>query len=410
MNASLQEPLIRYEETSAFMTWYGSWVSSENTKRSAGAWVYTNSPDSEVNVAFTGTGVDFYGSTAPNYGKAQLKIDGVPVQTVDFYTTGYIHNHLLFSARGLEYGPHTLTLTWTGTKHASSTGTGIGFDAVDVVGGIRQAAPAGPALTRHEETDSRIVWDGTWNSASHATRSAGKWKYTNAAGSAAHIAFTGSRVDIVGSTAPNYGKALVTIDGTTQYWADFYTSGYIHNRKVLSITGLADGPHTMSIEWTGSKHSASSGTGIGLDAVDVIGTLSQAVLPGYPIVRYEETEPSILKTGTWVTSVAAKRSAGSWLYSNSSDSATEFTFSGTRVELRASLAPNYGVARVILDGAPYSMDLYSPGYIHNALGWSSGKLPDGVHTLRIEWTGTKNAASSGTGIGMDAVDIQGVLQ
>jgi len=202
----------------------------------------------------------------------------------------------------------------------------------------------------------------------------------------------------------------VTVDGTTQYWADFYTSGYVHNRKVLSITGLTNGPHTVSIEWSGTKNAASSGTGIGLDAVDIIGTIDQAVLPGYPVLRYEESEPSVTKLGTWITSDSVKRSGGSWLYTNTAESATEFTFSGTRVELRASKAPNYGIARVLVDGVPHNMDLYSSGYVHNVLAWSSGKLTDGTHPVRIEWTGTKNAASTGTGVGMDAVDIQGTLQ
>jgi len=410
MNATLAEPLLRYEETNQFLTWYGAWTPSENTKRSAGAWVYTNTQDSEVNVAFTGTGIDLFGSTAPNYGIGQVKIDGVPVQTIDYYTTGYVHNYRLFTVRDLPYGAHTLTLSWTGTKNPGSTGTGIGFDAADIVGGLRQAAPAGPALTRSEDTDSKIVWDGSWTVAAYPARSGGGWHYANSAGSAAHLAFTGSRFDIVGSTAPSYGRALVTVDGTTQYWADFYTSGYVHNKKVLSVTGLSNEPHTISIEWSGTKNASSSGTAIGLDALDVVGTMSQAVLPGYPIVRYEETEPSILKSGSWVTSVAAKRSGGSWLYSNSSGSATDLTFSGTRIEMRVAKAPNYGIARVLLDGVPYSVDMYSSGYVHNVLGWSSGKIPDGVHTLRIEWTGTKNPASTGTGIGMDAVDIQGVLQ
>jgi len=165
----------------------------------------------------------------------------------------------------------------------------------------------------------------------------------------------------------------------------------------------------VSIEWTGTKNPSATGTGIGLDAVDIIGTLGQAVAPGYPVMRYEETHPSIVTTGTWAPAANVNRSAGSWLYSNATGSAVEFSFSGTRLELRASKAPSYGIARVIIDGVPHQMDLYSAAHANNVLGWSSGKLTDGTHTVRIEWTGTKNAASSGTGIGIDAVDIQGVL-
>ncbi len=54
-----------------------------------------------------------------------------------------------------------MTVEWTGTKNAASTGTGIGLDAVDITGGIKQAPPAGPALTRFEQTNTKIVYDGT---------------------------------------------------------------------------------------------------------------------------------------------------------------------------------------------------------------------------------------------------------
>lgn len=409
IDASLVQPVLRYEETHPFMSWYGAWVSSDNVKRSAGSWVYTNSMDAEMKFSFIGTGAQLFASTAPNYGIASVKVDGGAAQGVDLYTSGYLHNHPVWSVSGLEYGIHTITVAWTGTKHPASTGTGIGFDAVEAIGGIVQAPLAGPALVRHEESDARIILDGTWVEAANASRSGGKWRYTNASGSVAAVAFTGSRIDIIGSTAPNYGRALVTVDGTHEYVADFYTAGYIHNRKILSISGLDNVPHTVTIEWTGTKNSASTGTGIGLDAIEIVGSLRQAAAPGYPIASYEETDPSITATGAWIAADNAKRSAGSWIYSNTEGSAVEFEFSGTRLELRGSKAPNYGIARVVIDGVPYPMDLYSSGYIHNTLAFSSGKLSDGVHTVRIEWTGTANRASTGTGIGFDAADVQGVM-
>jgi len=410
MRASLQQVVQRYEETDARMTWYGAWASSANTKRSAGAWNFVNSADGAVNVSFNGTGIDLYGSTAPNYGKAKVTIDGTTTMTADFYTTGYLHNRKLLGVTGLANGPHTMTIEWTGTKNAASTGTGIGIDAVDITGGIRQASPAGPALTRFEQTNPMIVYDGAWAPSSNASRSGGSWAYSNTAGSAAYVAFTGTRIDIIGSTAPTYGKAKVTIDGTREYTADFYTSGYLHKRKVLGITGLSAGPHTVTIEWTGTKNGSATGTGIGIDAVDVDGTLSQAVLPGYPVVTYEETDSKIAWTGSWASSASAARSGGAWAYSNTPTSTASFTFSGTRLEYYVSKAPTYGIVRITIDGVSHNVDLYSSGYLHKALGWSSGKIADGVHTVTIEWTGSKNAASTGTGIGVDALKVQGVLQ
>ncbi len=409
IDASLPLPVLRYEETNAFMSWYGNWTPSASAKRSEGAWAYSNSLDAEMKFTFTGTAAQLFCSTAPTYGIASISVDGGAPQPVDLYTSGYLHNYPVWQVSGLQRGTHTVTLSWSGTKNPASSGTGIGVDAFEVDGGIAQAPLAGPALVRFEETNSKILLDGTWSSASNTSRSAGKWAYTNSSGSSANIAFTGTRVDIVASTAPSYGRGLLTVDGETEHWVDFYSAGYVNNRKVLSLTGLDDGPHTVSLEWTGTKNAASTGTGIGLDAIDIVGTLNQAVAPGYPIVRFEETEPSIVTTGTWAPANNAMRSGGSWIYSNTEGSALDFAFSGTRLELRVSKAPSYGVARIIVDGTPYLMDLYYAGYVNNVLGWSSGKLADGPHTVRIEWTGTKNPESSGTGIGFDAVDIQGTM-
>jgi hypothetical protein len=41
--------------------------------------------------------------------------------------------------------------------------------------------------------------------------------------------------------------------------------------------------------------------------------------------------------------------------------------------------------------------------------WSA-TLPAGVHTVKIEWTGTKNSASTGTYINTDAFDVIGTLK
>ena len=66
--------------------------------------------------------------------------------------------------------------------------------------------------------------------------------------------------------------------------------------------------------------------------------------------------------------------------------------------------------RLTIDGTSHDVDLYAPDYVNKVLAWSSGKLVDGLHTVTIEWTGTKNAASTGTGIGIDALKVQGLIQ
>jgi len=64
---------------------------------------------------------------------------------------------------------------------------------------------------------------------------------------------------------------------------------------------------------------------------------------------------------------------------------------------------------VTLDGAaPVEVDLYG-SFAFKQRVWSSGTIAEGTHTLRIDYTGTKNAASSGYTIGVDAFDVVGSL-
>ena len=76
----------------------------------------------------------------------------------------------------------------------------------------------------------------------------------------------------------------------------------------------------------------------------------------------------------------------------------------------SSTAANMGIARVVLDGgAPQSADFYEAAARHQLTIWEADGLSAGTHTLRVDWTGTKNDSSSGTKIGIDAFDITGGL-
>ncbi len=63
-----------------------------------------------------------------------------------------------------------------------------------------------------------------------------------------------------------------------------------------------------------------------------------------------------------------------------------------------------------LDGsAPVVVDLYNSGTLSQQRVWNSGTLVSGNHTIKIEWTGTKNASATATAIGVDAIEVLGSL-
>jgi hypothetical protein len=173
---------------------------------------------------------------------------------------------------------------------------------------------------------------------------------------------------------------------------------------------LPAGVHTVKIEWTGTKNSASTGTYINTDAFDVIGTLKQAVVvkDTTAVTRYQQGDSHFAYSGTWTVVSTSSASGGSFRYANKSGSSVTVKFTGTYLGWVAKKSPVYGKARVTVDGgAPVTVDLYSSYVLWVQKVWNTGTLASGTHTLRIEWTGTKNSAATDYNISVDAFDIIG---
>ena len=171
---------------------------------------------------------------------------------------------------------------------------------------------------------------------------------------------------------------------------------------------LASGAHTVRIEWTGSKSSGATDTNINVDALDIVGTLSQA--PAVQAVRYEQNDTHFAYVGMWTASSSSSASGGSFRFADSAGSAVTVTFTGSYLAWIAKKSPVYGKAKVTVDGGtPMIVDLYSPSTLWKQKVWEK-TLGPGAHTLRIEWTGTKSTSATETNIGVDAFDLIGVLQ
>ncbi|MGN7800442.1 X2-like carbohydrate binding domain-containing protein [Leifsonia sp. 22587] len=67
----------------------------------------TKTAGASVSYAFTGTGVDWIGATAPDQGVVDVYIDGKLVKRVDTHSDTRRTQQTLFSATGLRAGPHT---------------------------------------------------------------------------------------------------------------------------------------------------------------------------------------------------------------------------------------------------------------------------------------------------------------
>ena len=311
-----------------------------------------------------------------------------------------------------------MTIQWTGTKNASSSGYIVGVDAFDLLGTLVKA----PGILRYQQR--HLTYSGQWLTAYSGRYSMGSmyfadWPVT------ATVHFDGTYMAWIAKKGPQYGKATVTLDGGAPRTVDLYRKTALYKQSVYNTGVLSPGPHTVTIKWTGSKNAYARGRLIGLDAIDVMGVLTAAPAPSPPTpsvsppppplpppptaVRYEQTDPKVGYLGYWSTTSNGLASAGTCTYANSAAKLV-VGFKGTSLVWIAKKSSVYGIASVTLDDrAPVQVDLYSLTALFQQAVYNTGELTDGNHTLIIEWTGTKNPAATDFNVGADAFDITGEL-
>ena len=397
----------RYEQDDSLLNYEAAWNNVSHPSLSATTAKTTAIAGAAVNVAFSGTRLDWIGSRNTSYGKARVTVDNTASVVVDLYGT-FSFKNVLWSSGTLSPGSHVVRIEYLGEKNASSTGYTISVDAFDVVGVLTQASAPVPPGTRYEQTSTMLAYEGTWTTVSSGGLSGGSFVTATSEGAAANVAFSGTKIDWVTSKNTSYGKAKVILDGGTPEYVDLYGT-VAFKQKVWTSGTLADGTHTLRIEYGGLKNSSSSGYLVGVDAFDVIGTLTQAVPLTPPATRFEETSPLLSWEGTWTTTASTALSDGAFRTTIATGSAVNAKFQGTKITWITSRNTTYGIASVSVDGgAPVLVDLYAPMAFKQSV-WTSPTLTDGVHTLRIAFTGTKNASSTGLLVGLDALDVQGSL-
>ena len=126
---------------------------------------------------------------------------------------------------------------------------------------------------------------------------------------------------------------------------------------------------------------------------------------------YQQTDPLITYLGTWDTRWDSRASVNTFLFASAQGAAARMRFTGTSVQLFAKTGPVYGNMTVTIDAGTSQartedVDLYSSGEVFKVPVLTQGAgLTAGEHTLTIECLGTKEPASGGTVVDIDAVRI-----
>ena len=238
------------------------------------------------------------------------------------------------------------------------------------------------------EQGSEAVTYG-WRTVKKTGTYGGSYVSEHLAGATASFSFSGKKVTWFTVTGPSHGKASVWIDGRPKGTFDQYSAS-VRTKVARSFTGLARGPHTITVRVLGQARSPR-----GTDAQVAV----DAFQGGGRIIW---TPP--LRT-TWQPANASGASGGSVAVSDQARTTVALTFRGSGVRWQTVRGPDQGRAQVFIDGALVkTVDNYSAATTTGVLRSITG-LTAGVHQLLIVVKGEARPASDGTKVSVDRFSI-----
>src|SRR5580765_6127319 len=174
-------------------------------------------------------------------------------------------------------------------------------------------------------------------------------------------------------------------------------------------------PYSISVDTTNSSDGQHTLTAVARDAAGntttaaVTVTVANAAPPPPQSRRFEDTDPSVTYTAGWRSDTYAALSGGGATASDQAGAQATFTFTGTSVSWIGGRWIEEGIARVFLDGAFVAeVDTYSKTKEVQVPLFTAVGLANTSHTLTIEVTGQKNAASNFAFVLVDAFDVPAV--
>ncbi len=400
----------RFEQNDGRIAYSGRWVSGSGSAHSGGSYIYSNTTRSTIRLRFRGTSIAWIGPQAPSYGRAEVFVNGKTRGIVSQYAPSVSYQQTIWSISGLPEGEHTLLIRVLGTKEAASSGTVIVADAFDVGTAMRPLIlPELERSARFEQNDPRLGYSGRWITGSGAMHSGGSYVYSSTMGATVKATFRGTSIAWVGPKAPSYGQAEIWLNGTRQGTVSQYAPSTSLQQVIWSASGLPDGEHTVVIRVTGTRESASSGNVVVIDAFDVADENRPDLSgSGTPFTGWaEESDPAVRYVGSWHSGTGSVHSGGGYRYARDSDSYAIIEFTGTSIYWIGPRSSSYGQAEIFLDGVRQGVvSQYADATSFQQVIWQATGLSSGTHTLVIRATGSKEAASSGNTIVLDAFSTE----
>jgi hypothetical protein len=275
---------------------------------------------------------------------------------------------------------------------------------------IPDARPAN-TFSRVEQDSSFVVRTGTWhkNGSTHALHSQKTAMLSVETRASASVTFEGTAIEWITTVDPWAGIARLYLDGQFQREVDTYSSSTQYRVRGFAAEGLPPGTHTLRIEVTGRRNPASRGSWVWIDAFEVAGSVAATPPPpsSTTFTRVEQSDPAVIRTGTWSSHAAPMHSGGSAILSMSAGARATFSFRGTAIRWIGLKDAWAGIANVYIDGIlKATIDTYSAAGESRAVLFTLEDLSTGSHTIAIEATGTRSSTSRGAWVWLDSFEFK----
>lgn len=224
-----------------------AWQTVNNACALGGSYVQEHLMGATAAYQFTGTDITWYAPDGPQFGAANVYIDGVLKGTFSQYAPTQGCSDLARTFSGLPAGSHVLTILVSGSGAGSDTNVGVdGFK----VGGTVDMTPA-------------LVY--TWAERSNSSCFGGAFSVADEAGASSSFTFHGTSITWFTITGPTQGAADVYIDGVLVGTVSNYASAY-HFKVARTLKSLANADHTVRLVVSSSRPTGSTGSFIVVDA------------------------------------------------------------------------------------------------------------------------------------------------
>ncbi|MFZ6862445.1 alpha-L-fucosidase [Undibacterium sp. Ji67W] len=375
------------DDTHPAISYSGGWLPWSYEYAHLQTTTYSTTSGSTATFSFVGTDVNIYGPTGTDHGRADVYVDGLLDKTIDLNATTRNNVAMIYSKTGLSLGLHNVKIV--ARSDSSNSGHYVEIDAISF------ASKADDTLLNYSSGWFNSIIPGAYK---------GAVSRTVTPGATVTYSFTGTAIDWFGMTAPDHGFADVYIDNVFKATVDTYSPTTNTQALIYELTGLADGPHNLTIKARGDKNPASSNSYIDIDFLQYAS--SSSAVPT-STVDDATVGKGLVFNGPWLTSNSSTYSGGSTHYLNLSTASTgsyaQYTFNGTECLFYGVTGPDHGMMSVYVDGTFNStVDLYRVTRQNQARMFSINGLTPGTHTVTI-YPGAKNALSTNYLVDVDFV-------